>query len=60
MEKKFYHSKKFWASIVAASIPMLNHYFGWDMEADKVMTIMAPLMAYVFGQGLADLGKNAK
>ena len=45
MEKKFYHSKKFWASIVAASIPMLNHYFGWDMDADKVMTIMAPLMA---------------
>ena len=60
MEKKFYHSKKFWSSLLATAIPMLNHYFGWDMDGEKVMTIMAPLMAYVFGQGLADLGKNAK
>lgn len=60
MEKKFYHSKKFWASVIATAVPMLNYYFGWGMDGDHVMTMMAPLMAYVFGQGLADLGKNAK
>lgn len=57
-EKKFYHSKKFWASAVGALVPVLNQYLGWGLTAEQVMSILAPVLAYTLGQGLADLGKN--
>lgn len=60
MEKKFYHSKKFWASVIAVAVPMSNHCFGWGMDVDSVITMMAPVLAYILGQGMADMGKNKK
>jgi hypothetical protein len=60
MEKKFYHSKKFWASAIAVTVPMSNHWFGWGMDVDSVITMMTPILAYILGQGMADMGKNKK
>ncbi|MBL69646.1 MAG: hypothetical protein CMO74_14590 [Verrucomicrobiales bacterium] len=60
MEKQFYHSKKFWAAVVATAVPMLNHHFGWGWDADHITTIVTPMIAYILGQGLADLGKNKR
>ena len=58
MEKKFWHSKKFWAAVVAAGVPILNHLFKAGLTQDVVMQIVGPIVAYILGQGLADLGKN--
>jgi len=58
MEKPFWHSKKFWAAVVAAGVPLLNHFFQVGLTQDIVMQIVGPIVAYILGQGLADLGKN--
>lgn len=58
MEKPFWHSKKFWAAVVAAGVPLLNHFFQVGLTQDVIMQIVGPIVAYILGQGLADLGKN--
>ncbi len=60
MEKTFWKSKKFWASVIAVVVPMSNHMFGWGMDVDSVVTMMTPMLAYILGQGMADMGKNKK
>lgn len=59
MEKPFWHSKKFWAAAVAAGVPIINHIWGLGFTQDTMMQIVTPIVAYVLGQGLADLGKNS-
>lgn len=59
-EKKFWESKKFWAACVAVLVPLGNHCFGLDLDQETVTAMMTPMLAYVLGQGMADLGKNAK
>ena len=60
MEKQFWKSKKFWASVAAVLIPMSNHFLGWNMDHNAIVTMMASMIAYIFGQGMADMGKNSK
>jgi len=57
-EKKFWHSKKFWASAVGTAVPILNHVFDLGLTTEVVMQVLGPIGAYILGQGLADLGKN--
>jgi hypothetical protein len=58
MEKPFWHSKKFWAAAVATAVPIINHVWGIGLTQDAMMQIVTPIVAYILGQGLADLGKN--
>ena len=60
MEKKFWHSKKFWAAVFAATAPLFNHYLHLGLTPEVMMQITGPVFAYILGQGLADLGKNKK
>lgn len=57
-EKKFWHSKKFWAAVVAVAVPVVNHFFDLGLSSEVVMQVVGPIGAYILGQGLADLGKN--
>lgn len=59
-EKKFWQSKKFWAACIAVAIPLLNQILGLNIDHEAVTTMMTPMLAYVVGQGMADLGKNSK
>jgi len=59
MEKEFWRSKKFWVSLIGAAVPAANAAFGWGLTVGEVSTIVLPIIAYVFGQGLADFGKVA-
>jgi len=59
MEKPFWHSKKFWAAAVATGVPIINHVWGLGLTQEAIMQIVTPIVAYVLGQGLADLGKNS-
>lgn len=59
MEKQFWKSKKFWAACIAVSIPMVNQALDLNIDHEAVTTMMTPMIAYVVGQGMADLGKNS-
>lgn len=56
-DKAFWRSKKWVTALVGVAIPILNHAFGWEMSPETLYPIVGVVMAYVGGQGLADLGK---
>jgi len=58
-EKPFWHSKKFWVALIAASIPIWNKVFAIDLSTTDITAVVSPMIAYIIGQGAADLGKNA-
>ena len=53
LEKPFYKSKKFWGGMIALVILIIDAETGREL-----WKVAAAPLAYVFGQGLADLGKN--
>ncbi len=57
-EKAFWRSKKWLVGVVGVLVPVANAIFGWDLSIQEVLQILAPLFAYIVGQGLADFGKN--
>jgi len=44
---------------IATMIVAAGGKLGLDLNADELLPILAPLMAYVVGQGIADSGKEA-
>ena len=55
---KIFKSKKFWMSVAGVVAVVGHEVLGLD-QAD-IMKISEIIMAYVIGQGLADLGKEKK
>ncbi len=51
-------SKKFMAAIVAMIVAAGTRY-GLHLDPETVGVIIAPLIAYIVGQGMADRGKEA-
>lgn len=51
-------SKKFWAAVIAAVTAFVASYLG--LSEIQVATIVAPISAYILGQGMADAGKEAE
>lgn len=51
-------SKKAVMSILAF-LSALVARIGWEVSADELLKLVSPVVAYVFGQGLADFGKEA-
>ena len=51
-------SKKFVAAI-AATIAAGMMKIGWEIETASILSVISPIIAYILGQGLADLGKGA-
>ena len=52
--KPWYRSKKWWTSVVAAVVPLLNSRFGWGLEAQELAAIVLPLIAYTLGEAWTD------
>ena len=50
-------SKKFMMAVVSALVWILGK-FGLEWDASDLLPIVAPLWAYIFGQGMADMGKE--
>lgn len=55
--RDLFSSKKFIASITASIIALIATYFELDEAA--VAAVVAPFIAYILGQGIADNGKEA-
>jgi hypothetical protein len=41
--------------VAGVSVPILNRLFNLDMNPNELQIIVGSLVAYVMGQGLADL-----
>jgi hypothetical protein len=55
---KVFTSKKAWACGAAIAVPFINKWFGLEMDAATLQGIVYPLIAYIVGQGIADVGKQ--
>ena len=53
-KKPLWKSKKWIAAVIAAIIPVINSVTGLDMDPAEVITVVIPLVAYVFSQGIVD------
>tara|TARA_Y100000310_G_scaffold292484_1_gene321259 strand:- start:573 stop:782 length:210 start_codon:yes stop_codon:yes gene_type:complete len=49
-------SKKLWVAIGAALVVLMKDYFGLDEPTAEKLVALS--MAYIVGQGVADLGKE--
>ncbi len=52
--KPWYLSKKWWMSILAVTIPVLNNRFGWNIQPEEMAAIIVPIITYVAVEGWTD------
>lgn len=55
--KEMLASKKALTMILSALVWVLGR-FGLDLDVAEILPVVAPMWAYVLGQGLADIGKS--
>lgn len=51
------NSKKFRAAIIAVVVMILAEY-GLDMDPAVLLILVSPIIAFILGQGVADIGKE--
>lgn len=47
-------SRKLWLALIAAAVAFGNAMFGWGLTTDQVLTVIAPLLAYIGVEGWGD------
>ncbi len=52
--KPWYKSKKWWMSMLALFIPVVNRVFGLDLDVAEIVTVAAPVIVYVIVEGYTD------
>ena len=57
--KEFLTSKKAIAAVVGFIVAAVGRY-GQDLDPEAVTQILSPILAYIIGQGFADIGKESK
>lgn len=57
--KQMSQSKKFQAAVLAGVVWGAGK-LGLQLSTEELLPIVGPLWGYIFGQGLADFGKEAK
>jgi len=48
-------SRKLWVALIGAAVAFGNSYWDWGMSVEQIMTIIAPLLAYIGVEGIADI-----
>ncbi len=48
-EKEFYKSKKFWATIICSSFPILNTVLKLGLSIEEITASIFPFVSYVLG-----------
>ena len=51
--KTGWKTSEFWASLVAALLPVLNHAFGWNLPVETLVGVAGSVAAYVLSRGVA-------
>lgn len=55
--KQMLGSKKFLAAVVGLIVGFAAKK-GLDLDTESLMAILSPILAYILGQGVADMGKE--
>jgi len=53
-----FKSKKFWMAVGGVVAQVVMYFF--NVPLDTSMAIIAPIIAFIIGQGVADINKVAK
>ena len=53
-------SKKMIMSLLGVALTACNKVFDWGLNVEELSTLLAPILLYLVGQGLADFGKEKK
>lgn len=48
-------SRKLWLALIAATVAFVNAFFELGLSTDQVLTVIAPLLAYIGVEGIADI-----
>ncbi len=59
LPKKLPGGRKFWLSLIAASVAFGNSFFNWGFSAEQVWAVILPLMGFVTAEGVADVVERA-
>lgn len=54
---ELFKSKKFIVSLIGLIVVIAGH-FGLELDEVSLVTIVSPIIAYIIGQGMSDLGKE--
>ncbi len=54
INKKPWHSKKWWMAVIGIVIPLVNHFFGMGLNPIEISAVLAPIIAYLLGQSYVD------
>jgi len=57
MIKTLLKSKKFIAALVGLAV-VTGAHFGFALDQAAIMTVVSPILIYILGQGVADIGKE--
>ncbi len=52
--KPWFKSKKWWMTVLALIVPVLNSRFGWELQVEELVAIILPIIAYVVVEGWTD------
>ena len=54
VNKPFYKSKKFGAMVIGIVIPLVNHFFGFEVDVALVIGFYFTVVSYITGQSIVD------
>ena len=54
--KTGWKTSEFWASVVAAVVPLLNQALGWNLPVESMVGLAGTVAAYALSRGMAKKG----
>ena len=57
--KPWYLSKKWWMSVLAIIIPVINNRLGLNLSVEEMAAIIVPVITYVVVEGWTDAAHKA-
>lgn len=55
--KELLKSKKFAVALITV-VAVLVAKLGYHIDEQEILTVLSPILAYITGQGIADIGKE--
>jgi hypothetical protein len=50
--QSFIKSRRFWASVSAIAVPILNEKFGWGLSEETLTTAVLAVVGWIVGESL--------
>lgn len=50
--RRAWKTTEFWTALVAALVPLLNQWLGWDLDTTELVTLVGALASFVLGRSV--------